>query len=129
MRCMKRCSAGFWPCRTRAGAGRAHRRGCFNHGGQAGSQLLGLTGARRIADHRDARHPWCNFLEELQPFAAQAILELRKASRIAAWPRKIIDIAGPHRINDLNEYDRDRARDLLKWPHRYAAGVQDHIRC
>src|SRR4051794_23737465 len=23
--------------------------------------------ARRIADHRDARHPWCNFLEELQP--------------------------------------------------------------
>jgi hypothetical protein len=48
----------------------------------------------------------------IQPFSAQAVLEHRKPSRIAARPRQARDETGTDRIDDNHEHDRHGAGRL-----------------
>src|SRR4051812_42882798 len=61
-----------------------------------------------FADHCDACHTWRSLLQELHPFAAQAVLELREPGRVASRVRQTVDKTGPDRIDDLNEHDWNR---------------------
>src|SRR5215510_9823528 len=49
--------------------------------------------------------PRGDFLERLQPFCAQAVLELDEAGDVAARPRHALDEAGTDRVGDVVEHD------------------------
>ena len=53
-------------------------------------------------------------LSSLQPFAADAVFEIRKAGGVAARPRQAFDEAGANRIGDQSEYDRHVTGRLLQ---------------
>jgi hypothetical protein len=54
-----------------------------------------------------SRHARRDLLEQLQPFAAQAVFEREKAGNVAAWSRQVGDEAGTDRIGNNREHDRD----------------------
>src|SRR5712671_784207 len=60
-----------------------------------------------------------NLLQQLQPFTAQAVIELHKAGDIAAWPRQTCDNACAYRVDSDDEHDRhgsgrfEQLRDCL----------------
>ena len=86
----------------------SHRRGDrLDHG-----ELADAGGLSRVAQDGGAGHARRDLLEQLQPFAAQAVLELNKASGVAARPRHALDEAGTDRIGDAGKHDRQRARRL-----------------
>ena len=67
----------------------------------------------RIANDRHARHPGCNFLEELKPFATDGEIELSEAGRVATRPRQACDKAAIDGIGGFHKDDRNVARRAL----------------
>ena len=75
-------------------------------------ELADPGGHGGIPKHCRPRDIWCDLLEQLQPFRAQAVFELHKAGGVAAWPRQAPDEARSDRIGDDHEYDRRGAAGL-----------------
>jgi hypothetical protein len=72
---------------------------------------------RRIAQDRRALHARRNFLEQLEPFRADAEFERRKSGGVAARASQARDQAGTNRIGHLREYNRYRASGPLQRGH------------
>ena len=81
-----------------------------------------------IPKDRHPRHARRDLLEQLQPFAADAVFELREPGDVAARPRQARDEAGADRIDDLHEHDRHGAGRLLQRRHDRDAAGQDDVR-
>src|SRR4029077_1389481 len=58
-------------------------------------------------------HGGYNLFQQLQPFPAQAVFEIRKPGGVSAWVRQTVDEAGANRIDDTYEHDWHRAGHLL----------------
>jgi hypothetical protein len=67
-------------------------------------------------------------LEQLGPFAAHAVLEIREACDIAAWAGHTFDETSTNRIGNVHEDDRDSTRGLLQRRSRQTAYAKDHVR-
>jgi hypothetical protein len=80
-----------------------------------------------IAQYRGARHPGRDLLEQLQPFAAQAVFELDEAGGVAARPRQARDEAGTDRVGDAGEHDWQGARCLQQRRQRRGARHQEDV--
>ena len=81
-----------------------------------------------VAKHCHASHIRRYLLEKLQPFSAQSVLELDKASRVATWSRQSVDKSGTNRIGNIVEHNRHGARCLQQWPHGCGAGCENYVR-
>ena len=68
-----------------------------------------------------------DLLEQLQPFAADAVFEHSKAGGVAARPRQAVDEAGADRVGDTHEHDRHSAGRLLQQPQPWRASGQDDV--
>ena len=64
-------------------------------------KLADAGGECGIPKDRRARHARRDLLEQFQPFAAQAVFELRETGGVAARPRQAVDEAGADRIDDM----------------------------
>ena len=64
-------------------------------------ELADPGGIGGIAQDGRSRHARRDLLEQLQPFAANAVLEQGKSGDVAARPRQAFDEAGADRIDDL----------------------------
>ena len=69
------------------------------------TKLAGSGRYRRIPDYGHSGDDRRDLLEQLRPFAAQAIFERGETGGIAARPRQAVDEAGTDRVNSLQEYD------------------------
>jgi hypothetical protein len=81
--------------------------------GRNGGKLPDSDGNDGVANDRSPRHARRDLLEQLQPFAADAIFEREKAGDVAARSRQSVDEAGADRIGNYREHDRHGARGLL----------------
>ena len=93
------------------------------------TKLTGSKGEVGIAKDRHLLHARRDFLEKLQPFCADAILESDKAGGVAARARQAIDKAGTNRIGRYCKHDRYRARRLQQRSRCGAAICEDDVRC
>src|SRR5262249_25497679 len=59
----------------------------------------------RLPQHGDAGDPRRDLLQQLQPFAGQAVFELHESGRVATRLCQTFDIAVADRIDALCEYD------------------------
>src|SRR5262245_20099406 len=62
--------------------------------GLDGAELADTGGAGRIPKHRHPPHVRRELLEQLQPFAAQAVFKYDETSGVATWPCQAVDEAG-----------------------------------
>jgi hypothetical protein len=60
-----------------------------------------------VPKYRSACHARPDLLQQLHPFTAQIVFELRKTGRIAARPGETFDKTGADRVGNICEYDRD----------------------
>src|SRR5207245_2696152 len=60
-------------------------------------ELADPRGDGGIPKNRRPRYARHDLLEQLQPFPAQAVLELQKAGSVAAWPCQALDETGANR--------------------------------
>src|SRR5262249_41429976 len=79
-------------------AGIAHIERIDFHGerrrhGLDGGKLAGPGAYVGIPRNCRSRHAWCNLLEQFQPFAGHAELEIHKPGDVAAWPRQAVNKA------------------------------------
>jgi hypothetical protein len=75
-------------------------------GGFEGIQVnLNIRGSFRVIHGGDPRDTRCNLLEQLEPFADHARLEIDEASDVATWPRQTRDKAAADRIDNVREND------------------------
>ena len=65
-----------------------------------------------VPKDRRSHHARRNLLEQLQPFPAQTVFELKKAGHIAARPCQTIDVARADRVGDIVENDWHGVRRL-----------------
>src|SRR5262245_707240 len=62
---------------------------------------LAWSGRHRwITKNRCSRYAGSDQLEQLQPFSAQRIFLHGEAGDVSAWPREIVNIASPHRVDN-----------------------------
>src|SRR5262249_14650443 len=85
-------------------------------------------GLRGVPNNRRTRCAWHDLLEQLQPFAGQAVFELYKTGGVASWPRQAVDKARADGIRNDGEDDRHSAGDLQQLPYGRAAGGHDDVR-
>ena len=65
------------------------------------AELARPGGYSSVANDPHPRHAGRDLLEQLQPLAAQAVLERDEAGGVAARPRQAVDEAGTDRVDDL----------------------------
>jgi hypothetical protein len=75
-----------------------------------------------------SRHIGCDLLEQLQPFAGEAVFAIEETRDIAPRPRQAIDKACADRIGDIHEHDRHGAGCLLQGSRGRSATGQDDVR-
>src|SRR5262245_23722684 len=76
--------------------------------------ISGEGGCLRVVKQCNSCDAGHEHFEQLDPFRDQGYLEIGKASDIAAWTGQAGDNARRDRIADLDEYDRNRTRLLLR---------------
>src|SRR2546421_13007020 len=91
------------------------------HGLQS-AQLSGARGYRSISKDCNALEVRRDLLQQLEPFPADAVLEIGEPGRIAARARQAVDKTGTDRIGHQHEHDRHGARRLLQGRYRRTAG-------
>lgn len=69
----------------------------------------------RVEQHVDMLHPGRKLPQQLNPLSGHLGLECAEAGDVAAWAREVRHIAGPYRITDNHENDRQRGAGR---PHR-----------
>jgi hypothetical protein len=74
------------------------------------------------------RYGWRDFLDQLQPFATQAVFELHEARCVSARLRQAFDEAGADRVRNDDKDDRHRARFLQQELCSEAASGQNDVR-
>src|SRR5262245_15042484 len=67
-----------------------------------------------ISEHRCSCHAWRDLFEQFDPFSAQAVLEQRKSSDVAARLRQALDVSDSNRVDDTDEHNRHGAASLLQ---------------
>src|SRR5262249_7005115 len=67
-------------------------------------------------------------LEQLHPLPSQAVFELNKAGRVAAWPRQAVDVAVTDGIDALGHDDGYGAGNLLQDERGRADTSEDNFR-
>ena len=79
-------------------------------------------------DKANAGHVWRDLFEQFGPFDCGSFREKCKAGDVAARTRQTRDEAGPNRIVDLREHDRNGAG--LAMQRRQGRGItgKDHVR-
>ena len=76
------------------------------------AELAGSGCYRGIPNYGHSRHTRSDLLEQLRPFAAQAVFERGETGSIATGPRQAAYETGTDRVNNLYEYDRYSASGL-----------------
>ena len=71
---------------------------------------------------RDARR---YLFQQLKPFSAGGILELREAGGVAAGPRHTFNEPGPHRVDHIDEHDGHCAGGVQRSGRRTAGREND----
>ena len=89
---------------------------------------LSDAGNARLPHHAHARDAGRDFLEQLEPFAGQAVFKLDEAGRIAAGSCHIVDEAVADRIDALGEHDRHGVGRLPQRRVGPADASQDDVR-
>src|SRR6516165_7911245 len=102
----------------------SERRRC----GADGAELANPGRIGGIPKDRRSGQPRCDLPEQLQPFAAETVLELHEAGGVAARAGQTVDQAGTDRIGDAHEHDRQGARSPLQRRHALGATGQHDIR-
>src|SRR6516164_879096 len=102
----------------------SERRRC----GADGAELANPGRIGGIPKYRRSGQPRCDLPEQLQPFAAETVLELHEAGGVAARAGQTVDQAGTDRIGDAHEHDRQGARSPLQRRHALGATGQHDIR-
>jgi hypothetical protein len=82
---------------------------------------------RHITQDCGARDAGRDFLEQLEPFAAHAVFELRKPGNVSSRACKAVDETGTDRINHACEYNWHCVSCLLQWPHGGGVTGQNDI--
>ena len=75
-------------------------------------ELAGPGRDAGITNDRNASHVWRDLLEQIKPFAAQAVFEQHEARNIATRPREIVDKTRAKRIHNDREDNRRAAGSL-----------------
>src|SRR5262245_36250486 len=60
---------------------------------------------RGVTQNRRALQAGAELREQLQPFGADAVLELNESGGVPAWTSQAADETGADRIDDMNEHD------------------------
>src|SRR5882757_4779609 len=81
-----------------------------------------------ITKNRRPRYAGSDQLEQLQPFSAHRIFVDAEACRVSAWPREIVNIAGPYRVNNNVEHYRNGPGRLQHCRDSQAGTRQDDVR-
>src|SRR5262245_6571881 len=81
-----------------------------------------------VAKHQRSCHVGSNFLEQLGPFSTHAVFEIQEAGDIAAWVGHALYEAGPNRIWNIHEYNRDGASGLLQRRNCHTAYTYNYVR-
>src|SRR4029453_4926522 len=76
----------------------------------------------------DASHVWRDLLEQIKPFAAQAVFEQHEACNIAARPREVVDKTRAKRVDDDREDNRCGAGSLQQDVRGGAAKSDEDVR-
>src|SRR5262245_20187809 len=95
---------------------------------RSNSRELSDTSRRGDTKHQGSGHVGRDLLEQLGPFAAYAVLEIREAREIAAWVGHTFDETSTNRIGNVHEHDWDSTRGLLQRRSRQTAYAKDHVR-
>src|SRR6516162_10869523 len=70
-----------------------------------------------------------DLFEQLQPFPAQAVFELKKAGDVTDRLRQAVDVTGADRVSHLHEYDRNGAGRLQQGRQARSPGTKEDVRC
>src|SRR5262245_46871359 len=92
------------------------------------AELAGPGGYTGVSHDSYSRHTRCDLLEQLQPFAGQAVFVIEKTSNIAARSRQALDEACADGIGDIHEHDRHGAGRALQLSRGRGATGQDNVR-
>src|SRR5262245_52275482 len=92
------------------------------------SKLTDTCDSGGTPKHCNARNARRYLLEQFNPFAAQAILEIGEAGGITAWASHAFHPTGANWISNIHHYDRNAARRLQQKCRRLAAGYYEHVR-
>src|SRR5215472_14502266 len=65
-----------------------------------------------VSNHRHPAHVRHDFLEQFEPFSAQAVFEESETGRITTRSRQAIDKTPTNWVHDLHEHNRDSAGSL-----------------
>src|SRR5215831_9947771 len=80
-----------------------------------------------ISKEGSSCYAWCDLLEKLQPFLAQAVFEQRKAGGISTRLPQTIDEAAANWIDDGCEHDRHGAGCVLRRRQGRAGSGHDDV--
>ena len=92
------------------------------------AELAAPGGYGRIPKDRRSRHAGRDLFEQLQPFPADAVFEIRETGGVAARPRQAIDKAGADRIGGLRNTIGTVRVACCNGRHGRAASGQDDVR-
>ena len=85
-------------------------------------------GSRAIAKNGHTCDAGRDLFKQFRPFSTQTLLEMDKASGVAARPGQASDVAVADWINGLREHDRYGASCLEQWCCRPPNTGQDRVR-
>jgi hypothetical protein len=91
-------------------------------------KLAGAGAEIGITKHPRPRQHWCDLLEQLQPFPAEAELKLGKPGGVPTRPSQVVHETTGDWIPSYGEHDRYLARRLQQGSHRSVAVHQNDLR-
>jgi integrase len=89
--------------------------------------LANPGGQRRIAQDANSRNIGRKFLDQFEPFSAEAVFERAESGGVATRPRKARDESGTHRIDDIRKHDRHAVGHPLHRRQIHAASSKNDV--
>src|SRR5262249_37592441 len=80
-----------------------------------------------ISQERHSLYAGRDLLEQLQPFAAEAVFIQHKTGSVAARPGEGFDKASAHRVGDQHEHNRYGTSRLQQRPRAWTADSEDDV--